>query len=79
MNRWLPSAPVVPAPDSFTEDGAQRHARMIYEFWHLQGKYPRIEVVPEKLSIADQNGNLNHSGRVVWVVKSDMRNGLPRG
>ncbi len=54
--------------DTFSPTGAKRLADTIKEYWRKQGKAPNVEVQCENM------GNLGS----IFVVRSDMVNGLPR-
>lgn len=58
--------------DTLTLDGAQRLVMTIRAFWKMKSLYPRVHLV--KLEAGAKLGPRS----VVYVVRSDMVNGLPR-
>jgi hypothetical protein len=55
--------------DSFTYEGAHRLACRVADYWHRQGRV--VQVWPEHVTISGLYS--------VWVVRSDLVNGFPRG
>lgn len=58
--------------ERFTEAGAGRLAKTILEYWAARGAAPRVYVAIDSGSLrANRDGTM-------FVVRSDMVNGLPR-
>lgn len=69
----------IPEPieeDSFTLTGAERLADQISEHWHAQGF--RIRVWVERSAMPVTSTARRVQDRRQWVVRSDLKNGLPR-
>jgi hypothetical protein len=58
--------------ERFTEAGAKRLAKTIWEYWAARGATPRVYV-----SIDSGSLRANRDG-TMYVVRSDMVNGYPR-
>jgi hypothetical protein len=60
--------------DNLTQAGAEGLANTIRAYWFRKGKFPNVSVVPDRpknLASSEWTGS-------VFVIKSDMINGLPR-
>ena len=57
--------------ETMTEHGARDHARTIIEYWMKRGYTPAVTVVAsDKVD--------SHHRAFLYVVRSDMLNGMPR-
>ncbi len=68
--------PEPPEVDSFTLIGAECLADQIFEYWSAQGF--RIRVWVERSAMPITSTARRVQDRRQWVVRSDLKNGLPR-
>lgn len=63
-----------PKADHLTHDGALKLAKRIERYWKARGSLVtmRVEMFHKSLSMSG-------AGKELYAVRSDMRNGAPRG
>lgn len=63
--------------DAFTLGGARRHKNLIDRYWSKRGLVPTVRLEP--LQLVEDTPGIAKWGKVpLYVIRSDMLNGLPR-